>query len=723
MTAAATLSGDARADVGMAAGLRILSGFGANVEHDISDYGACLVPLLEALGWSGRARHLSESLPHFIDALDLEDFRSTLANLNFNTVAVKIGLDGLNPGLLPCLFVPDKGSVCVVLGRNDDGGYRVFNGASRAKETISGENLGGTAYVLKQGTDQRPLQSDSAAWMAELFIRFRKLVLQVLVITLMVNLMSLAMPLFMMAIYDVVIPSGSVDQLILLFLGVCSALGFEWVFRRFRSLTMAHAAGRIDYIIGTAGFRQVLMMPIAMTENEPLGAQVSHLQEFESVREFFAGPLGETLIDIPFAVLFAAVITVLAGWLVLVPILAAVILVAGAMLASPFVRRVYGQVSKGRTQQQRFLIEAVSGMRAIKFAGAETVWLKRFSNISAESAIGDFRVAMINQTMQTIGKSVLLGAGTAMVGFGAIMVMDKTLTIGALVASMALSWRVLGPFQSLLTLLNRATQIRATLRQINHLMKLKPERLPGHIPPKLSYRGRISFSNVAFRHTPDADPALSGVSFSVEPGEVLAITGANGAGKSTILNLAAGLYRPQMGAVLIDGIDVRQMDAIDIRQNIGLVPQTSEMIYGTVSQNLRLVTPWASDEDIVEAAKTAAVHEAILGLQHGYETRLTETVVAELPEGFKQKLSLTRAYLRKPTIFLFDEPGQMLDERGDAAFLAAIEKFRGSTTIIVVSHRPSHLRVADHLMVLENGRVRYYGKPADALDLHGALKQ
>ena len=722
MTAAAIQSSDAGIEVGLDAALRILSGFGAEDSKPISDYGACLVPLLEALGWSGRARHISEAIPHFIDELDLDDLRSTLANLNFNTSAIKTRLGGLNPGLLPCLFVPDNGPVRVVLGLDEDG-YRIFNGGTRTTETIAGQNLRGTAYVLKQGADQKPLQSDNAAWMAELFVRFRKLLGQILVITLMVNLMSLAMPLFMMAIYDIVIPSGSVNQLLLLFLGVCTALGFEWVFRRFRSLTMAHAAGRIDYIIGTAGFRQVLMMPIAMTENEPLGAQVSHLQEFESVREFFAGPLGETLIDIPFAILFVVVIAALAGWLVMVPLVSAVILVGGAFLASPFVRRVYNQVSKGRTQQQRFLIEAVSGMRAIKFAGAENVWINRFSNISAESAIGDFRVAMINQTMQTVGKSVLLGAGIAMVGFGAVMVMDEALTIGALVASMALSWRVLGPFQSVLMLLNRATQIRATLDQINHLMKLKPERLAGHIPPKLSYRGRISFSNVAFRHTPDADPALAGVSFSVEPGEVLAITGVNGAGKSTILNLAAGLYRPQMGAVMIDGIDVRQMDAIDIRQSIGLVPQVSELIYGTVSQNLRLVTSWASDEDIVEAAKMAAVHEAILGLQDGYETRLTETVVAELPEGFKQKLSLTRAYLRKPTILLFDEPGQMLDERGDAAFLAAIEKLRGSTTIFVVSHRPSHLRVADHLMVLDNGRVRYFGKPADALDQQGGLVQ
>ena len=166
MTAAAIQLGDARNDVGMDAALRVLSGFGADADNDISDYGACLVPLLEALGWSGRARHLSESIPHFIDELDLEDFRSTLANLNFSTTAIKTGLDGLNPGLLPCLFVPNKGAVCVVLGLDDDGSYRIFNGASRAKETTAGQNLSGTAYVLKQGVDQKPLQSDNVAWMA-----------------------------------------------------------------------------------------------------------------------------------------------------------------------------------------------------------------------------------------------------------------------------------------------------------------------------------------------------------------------------------------------------------------------------------------------------------------------------------------------------------------------------------------------------------------------------
>jgi ATP-binding cassette subfamily C protein/ATP-binding cassette subfamily C protein LapB len=299
------------------------------------------------------------------------------------------------------------------------------------------------------------------------------------------------------------------------------------------------------------------------------------------------------------------------------------------------------------------------------------------------------------------------------------MAMDGALTIGALVACMALGWRVLGPFQSVLMLLNRATQIRSSLRQINHLMRLKPERLPGRIPPKRSYQGRIAFNGVVYRHTPDSDPALAGVSFSAEPGEVVAIVGPNGSGKSTIVNLAAGLYRAQMGSVMIDGIDVRQMDTIDIRQNIGLVPQTSELLYGTVSQNLRLIMPWATEEDFIEAAKAAAVHEAIMELPDGYETRLTETVLSELPEGFKQKLSIARALLRKPPILIFDEPGQMLDERGDAAFMAAVEKLRGVSTIIIVTHRPSHVRMADRLILLKNGRVQFNGPPQEALDKLG----
>ncbi len=219
---------------------------------------------------------------------------------------------------------------------------------------------------------------------------------------------------------------------------------------------------------------------------------------------------------------------------------------------------------------------------------------------------------------------------------------------------------------------------------------------------------------IGYRHAPDADPALTGVTFECGAGEVVAITGPNGAGKTTVANLASGLYKPQMGSVLFDGVDIRQIDPIDIRQNIGLVPQNSEILYGTVAQNLRLSVPSATDDELVEAAKMADIDYVIERLPEGYETRLTERVVSELPEGFKQKLAIARALLRKPPILIFDEPGQMLNERGDNAFLNAVKKLRGSRTIIVITHRPSHIRVADKLIVLNAGRVEFNGDPEEA---------
>jgi len=698
-------------------GLQIIPNFREHSKMAQSEYAACLPALLDALKWTGRPRHLAESIPHFIDNIGLDDFREILANLNFSSAPIRTHQDRINPGLLPCLFVPDRGSARVILEHvnNENGvGSRIYDGFTRSHRLSRTKSIRGTAYPART-VNNVEAQRDESTWIAELLARFRKLVTQVLLATFMINLLSLAMPLFMMSIYDTVIPSGSVKPLILLTGGVAVAIGLEWMFRRLRSVVMAHAAGRIDYLIGVAGFRQVLMLPIPMSENEPIGAQMSHLQEFESIREFFTGPLAETIVDLPFVLLTIGLIWLLAGWLVAVAVTAAFLLILIALTVAPFIKRTFANSGGSKARQQRFLVEAVSGMRAIKFSGAERVWIDRFRTLSAGSAINDFRIGMLNHLVQTMGKFVMMAAGIAIVGFGAGMVMEKTLTIGAMVATMALCWRALGPFQSVIMLLNRMTQIRSSLRQINHLMRLNPERVAGKIPPKRTVKGRITFSGVGYRHTPTANPALNGVSFECAPGEVVAITGPNGAGKTTIANLASGLYKPQAGSVLVDGVDFRQIDPIDIRQKIGLVPQNTELLYGTVAQNLRLSVGSASDAEIWEAARKADIHEAVMGLPEGYNTRLSERVLSELPEGFKQKLSIARALLRRPPILIFDEPGQMLDERGDNAFIQAVKELRGDCTIIIITHRPSHMRIADRLIALNNGRLAYDGDPEEAL--------
>jgi ABC-type bacteriocin/lantibiotic exporter with double-glycine peptidase domain len=316
---------------------------------------------------------------------------------------------------------------------------------------------------------------------------------------------------------------------------------------------------------------------------------------------------------------------------------------------------------------------------------------------------------------------VILASGIAMVWFGAGMVMNGNFTVGALVACMALGWRVIGPFQSLFGSTLRAMGFKASLRQINHLMRLPPERPPGQVPIPQSYQGRLEFKNVVYRHTPDTDPALNGISFVIEPQEVIAVTGPNGAGKSTLLNVVSGLYRPQLGTYLMGGVDIRQLDQVDLRQNIGLVPQTTELLYGTIAQNLRMGNPMASRSELFEAAILASVHDAILDLPEGYETRLNEQRLIELPEGFKQKLTIARAIIRKPPILLLDEPGQMLDEEGDRALIELIEEFRLWSTVIIVTHRPSHIRIADRLAVMNEGKIHYFGSPEEALRKIGSV--
>ncbi|MDP6688454.1 MAG: ATP-binding cassette domain-containing protein [Alphaproteobacteria bacterium] len=698
--------------------MNVLEVFRRGGSGALSDLAVCLLRLLEVLEWNGKDRHLAEAMPHFIPNLDLEGFRETLANLNMGTRPVRVRHDRIDANLIPCLFVPDNEVVPLrVIISADADGYRIYDGAYRFFRRASGKGVRGTAYVVKQiDRTVQERKTRSQPWTSLLVSRFRALVTQVLVLTLLFNLLSLAMPLFMMSIYDRVIPSASVNQLLFLLSGVMFAIAMETALRRLRVRAMAYLAGRIDYLVGRSAFERIMFLPLAMLEHEPLGAQLSHLQEFESLREFFAGPLGEALLDLPFVVIYLAAIAFLGGWLVLVPICAGLAYVLSGWAVAVFGKHFTSAGNEHKSEQQKFLIQAVSGMRAIKFAGSEDVWLRRYRDLSAASSLREFSLASQNNVVQTISRVITLASGIALIGFGAIGVMSGGITIGALIASMALVWRALAPLQSGFMTLNRLGQIKSSLQQINQLMRLPTERIPGQVPFSRGIRGRVTFNGVVHRFAADAEPALMGVTFAVEPGEVVAITGPNGSGKSTVVNLASGMYQATMGAIMIDGIDVRQIDPIDLRQNIALVPQATELTYGTVAQNLRLADPTASDEDIVAAAKLARAYDAIMKLPEQFETRLNETLLTELPEGFKQKLSLTRAYLKNAPIMIFDEPGQSLDEEGDQAFLAAVQNLRGNATIIIVTHRPSHMQIADRLMVLDGGRLQYNGPPQEAMD-------
>jgi len=680
-----------------------------------SDLASCLVPLLGALNWMGNPRHVAEALPHFAEDLDITGLRNTMANLNFSSRPARLRLRSIDPRLLPCLFVPDKGAALVVTDI-DGPSLIAFDGGSREQGPVKRTRRSGTAYfftALEPEDQQQAARQQRVGWFNLMVRRFHALVVRMLLITLALNILGLATPLFVMGVYDKVVGAKALDTLVWFVVGAGVAILFDVLLRGLRSRMLAYIGGRLDAIVGNGVFQRILYLPSSFTERATIGAQVSRIKDFESVREFFTGNLANTFLELPFLLIYVAVMTALGGWIAVVPLVALVTFAVLGLLMEPVVRANVTESARAGSRRQEFLVETTTKMRSLKQAGAEETWLTRYRAISARAALANFRTAQTQNMVQTLSHVTVVVSGVTAMTLGVTQVLAGTMTAGALIACMILVWRVLAPLQTVAMSLSRFEQIRASIRQINTLMTLALERDPHvMIQPLRRLRGAVSFSRVSLRYSPGADPALIGVSFQTEPGEVVVIAGPNGSGKSTVLKLMAGLYKIQAGSVRIDDKDIRQIDPIELRHAIAYVPQQATFFYGTIAQNLRLAEPTASDADIRWALAEAGALDEVLALPEGLRTRIGDGLSEHLTASLRQRLNLARAFIRRAPIYLFDEPVNGLDFESDQKFMETVRRMRGHATVFIVTHRPSHLGLADKIMVMDGGAVRMYG-PAD----------
>ncbi len=689
-----------------------------------NDLSACLLPLIDALGWKGDPRHVAEAVPHFIDSLDITGFLNVMGNLNYGCRWADIRLDRVDARMMPCLFVPKGRPAVIVLG-TESGTIRIVDGGTGAVTDGAPPAWEGTAYFFTPvEEEERGPKPAENGWFWSTMRRFRGLVCQLLGASLILNLLALATPLFVMSIYDRVIPTGSVVTLAYFGVGVLIAMLSDFMLRTVRARVLAFVGARIDTILGGAVFQRILFLPPSLTEGSTIGAQVARLKSFESVRDVFSGPIALILLELPFVVIFIIAIGILGGPIATVPIFMLGLFALLGVAMAPVVRSSMAKAAKAASRKQEFVIETLSNVRAIKYSGAEAVWLERFRALSAKAAMDGFRTSQVAALISTISHVLMVSAGVATIGFGVVRVIGGEMTLGALVASMILVWRVLAPLQTGFLVINKISQVRSSIAQLNSLMSMRPERSRGAMPAPLdNVQGRVTFSRVSLRYSADADPAIVGASFDVEPGEVVAIVGANGSGKSTLLKLLLGMHAPQAGSILIDNRDIRQIDPIELRHAIGYVPQTCQFFYGTIAQNLRLANPLASDGELLEAARRAGVLEDILALEQGsgkwrrtgFDVRVGDASVKQIPASLQQRLNLARAYLKRAPIMLFDEPGAGLDFVGDQKFIETVKQLRGKATIFIVTHRPSHMKAADKIIWLEGGQVMAAGPVEDVM--------
>lgn len=678
-----------------------------------SDFSNCLLPLLRAIGWQENEKELMEAMPHAERNLDLSGLCSTVEHLGFLPRHFVSSLASIDHRLMPCLFVPMNGSTKVVLERLPDGRLRCFDGELDSETILEASTVKSEAYVFK--VNERVKVRDKINFFENLFLRFRKHILLAFILTVANTVFALVPPLFVKSIYDRVLPTGDLVMAGYLLLGVVIVLVLDFQVRHLKGRLIAHVGGRIDYIIGTNVFRRVINLPTSATGNVSVARQVGRLRNFDSLRNFFTGPLAIIAFDMPANIIMVVAIGVINPWALLVVFLSAFSFLLLALGTRNVSKRYIARSSKAASDRSEFLDEAITQMSSIRSVGCRKLWVERYRALSGKASMANFRDNQVHARISGVAQMLSTLTGFSVLALSAVNAVHGDISSGSMVATIMLVWRLTGPMQNFFVAVTSMVKIRASMQQIENLMHLPTEADSGvHQTIRPASQGAISFARTSMRYLNDSDPALLGVTFSVAPGQVVVITGPNGSGKSSVLKLITRTYLAQAGTIRLDNIDIRQLTPADLRARISYMPQNCDIFYGTVMQNLRLVYPEATDDEIIWATDMAGILDEIAAMPNGFQTRISHSQSNQLPAGFRQRIGLARAVLKPASIVILDEPGNGLDDIGEAALERCIEWLRGRTTLLMVSHRPVHMRMADTTIYMEHGSIAAIG-PFDSI--------
>jgi ATP-binding cassette subfamily C protein/ATP-binding cassette subfamily C protein LapB len=666
-----------------------------------SDLTRCFAALLALLGWDGGADDMLGALPHAEARPDLTDIRNALARLGHPTRAERLRRGRLDPRRLPALLIR-RGRPAAVLYRDPRGGVLLFDGATGETRGVPHWHLAGTLYLPQAPV---PAMPQRGSWVGTVARRFAPAAPALLGMSALVTLCGLAVPVFTMLVFDLVVAGRSAAVLAPLLAGVLLALAAEIGFRGLRQRVLARIGARLDRLISDGVFSQIVALPAALVERAGAAAQVSRLRDFAAIREMLTGSFALAVLDLPFTLLVLALLLLLGGYVALVPVAAAALFVLLFLATRGAVKRAVNAASQATQARDVLAIELLEAHRSLRLAGAEQRWAARHAAAAAAAAIASARAAALSSHVMAAAQAIVTLSGLTAMAVGVTAVLAGGMTAGALIAGMMLIWRVLAPMQAAFVMLSRWEQTAASVRQVDGMMALETERTGSGTRMAPPTRGDIVFQRVSLRYLATAEPVLAGASFAVRHGEVVAITGGDGAGKSSLLRLVAGLYRPQGGVVRVGGHDVRAFDPAVLRRSVAFVPQLPDLLYGTIAQNLRLALPSATDDDLRRAAADARVLDAIEALPGGFETRVGDNATARLPRSVVVRLCLARALLRDAPVLLLDEPAAGLDDACAAAFEAIIAARRGHATVLMTTHRPSHMRLADRVLRIADGAV------------------
>ena len=533
-----------------------------------------------------------------------------------------------------------------------------------------------------------------------------------------INLLGLALPIVILQVYDRILPNAATGTFTVLMLMLAGVVVLEAVLRVLRSYIMSWSGARFEHQLGTDAFTRMLRADVVRFEMEAPGAYLDKLQGIDSLREYYSGQAAATVVDTPFILLFLILIWMIGGNLVLIPIGLLVVFVAVSWWIG---QRLHAAIERRASMDDRrynFMIEALSSVHTVKSMAMEPLMLRRYERLQAQSAESVVEMSQLASMSQGLSQAFGQISMAAVVSVGCLGVVDNTLTVGALAASTMLTGRALQPTLRAMAMWNQYQSIRLARRRMGEILAL-PEEAPGQRSDPDTLTGRIRVEGVAFQYAQAGEPVLDGVDLDVGVGEAVGITGDNGVGKSTLLAVMAGLLRPTRGRVLVDGQDLADVDPAALRRQIAFMPQSGSLFQGTLLDNLTMFRDDESVEQAIDIAEQLGLDDVITRMPRGLETRLGDSAVETIPDGVRQRIVMVRALVGQPPVILFDDANAALDQQSDAALRGLLARLKGSRTMVIVSHRPSLLRLCDRLYRIADGRLSACAVPEYAAPIPG----
>ena len=678
----------------------------------------CVVEVCRLHGVGASRASLSAGLPLVSGRLTLELAERAAARAGMSARLQRLALTDIDLAALPAILILHDNRACVLQGFNADGSAQVLlpetaQGSITLRRDELVQRYAGVVLFVRPHFrfDQRaPVQRGARRghWFWSALVAQRFVYRDVMLAALLVNLFALAFPLFSMNVYDRVVPNNAVETLWALAIGVTLILLADLGMRKLRSRFVDEASARIDVELSARLMERVLGMRL---ENKPesVGSFASNLRGFEQVRDFIASSTVTTLIDLPFALLFVLVMLWISPWLAIPAVVVFGIIVITGTIAQHRLHELSETTYRASAQRSATLVESLAGIETIKTQGAEGVIQARWERVNTFLARINVRMRGLSSGAMYTASTLTQFASVAVILIGVYLINERQLTMGGLIACSMLAGRALAPAGQIVGLLMQYQGARTALENLDRLManpveRPSPEEGGQPFVQRRDFKGEIEFRNVRFKYPQRDDAALDGVSFRITPGERVALIGRVGSGKSTIQRLIMGLYQPTDGAVLLDGIDLRQLDPADVRRGVGCVSQDVLLFYGSMRENITLGLPYADDSAIVAAADTAGLTDFVNRHPRGFDMPVGERGDS-LSGGQRQCVGLARALLHNAPVLLLDEPTSAMDFSTEAQITQRITAWAQHKTVVLVTHRTSLLSLVSRVIVVDGGKV------------------